>query len=102
MVITTERTISVKRRKRFRLLLYAGIVVFVLVVITTSFVRAARTEYTTIEVVVHEGDTLWSIWEDVGYGRADKWISEVRRMNGMQSADIWPYDRLIVPVMKGE
>ncbi len=92
---------KIKGRKRRRMW-YVCLAVFAAVCIVTSFVRAASVEYTTMEVVVREGDTLWSIWEDVGYGRADKWISEVRRMNGMQSADIWPYDRLVVPVMKGE
>ena len=75
---------------------------FAAVCIITSFVRAASVEYTTMEVVVQEGDCLWSIWEDVGYGRADKWIAEVRSINNMETADLQPYDRLSVPVMKGE
>ena len=83
-----------------RVVAIAAVILIVLAV--TSFVKAACTEYTTMEVVVHEGDTLWGIWEEVGYGRADKWIAEVRNMNNMESVDIWPYDRLVVPVMKGE
>lgn len=78
------------------------VAVLVAVAITTSFVRDARTEHTTSEVVVQNGDSLWSIWEDVGYGRADRWIVETMNMNNMQTADIYPYDRLVVPVLKGE
>lgn len=78
------------------------IAVVLIVLAVTSFVRAASVEYTTIEVVVQEGDTLWGIWEEVGHGRADKWIAEVRSMNNMETADLQPYDRLTVPILKGE
>jgi len=74
-------------------------VVILAITMITSFVRASCTEYTTMEVVVQEGDCLWSIWEDVGYGRADKWIAEVRSINNMETADLQPYDRLKVPVL---
>ena len=81
----------------------AAVVAVVLVVLAvTSFAKAACMEYTTKEVVVREGDTLWSIWEEVGHGRADKWIGEVRDMNHMKSADLAIGDKLIIPVMKGE
>ena len=81
----------------------AAIVAVILALLAvTSFVKAACTEYTTMEVVVQEGDTLWSIWEEVGHGRADKWIGEVRDMNHMKSADLQVGDKLIIPVMKGE
>ena len=89
-----------KRRNRLRLLLYAGIAVFVLVAITTSFVRAARTEYTTMEVVAREGDTLWSIWEDVGHGRFDEWHCKVRTLNDKDLSILQPYDRVTVSVLK--
>ena len=88
------------RKKRFRLLLYAGLAVFVLVAITTSFVRAARTEYTTMEAVVHEGDTLWSIWEDVGYGRFDEWHCKVRELNDKDLSVLQPYDRVTVSTIE--
>jgi len=74
-------------------------VVILAITMITYFVRASCTEYTTMEVVVQEGDCLWSIWEDVGYGRADKWIAEVRSINNMETADLQPYDRLKVPVL---
>ena len=80
----------------------AAIVVAVVLVVlaVTSFVKAACVEYTTVEVVVREGDTLWRIWEEVGHGRADKWIGEVRDMNHMKSADLVIGDKLIIPVVK--
>ena len=83
-------------------LVYAGVLAFMVVAITTSFVRTARTEYTTCEVVVQEGDSLWSIWEEYGYGRADKWIHEVKELNNKETASLWPSERLWVPVLKGE
>ena len=89
-----------KRRKRLRLLFYAGIAAFVLVAITVSFVRAARTEYTTMEVVVQEGDTLWGIWEDVGHGRFDEWHCKVRTLNDKDLSILRPYDRVTVSVLK--
>ena len=79
----------------------AAVVAVVLIVLAvTSFAKAACMEYTTKEVVVREGDTLWSIWEEVGHGRADKWIGEVRDMNHMKSADLAIGDKLIIPVVK--
>ncbi|MBE7025025.1 MAG: LysM peptidoglycan-binding domain-containing protein [Ruminococcaceae bacterium] len=90
-----------KSRKRKRMW-YVCLAAFVAVCMITSFVRANQTEYTTREVVVQEGDTLWGIWEEVGHGRADKWIAEVRSINNMETADLQPYDRLTVPVVKGE
>ena len=81
----------------------AAVVAVVLIIFAvTSFVKAACTEYTTLEVVVQEGDTLWSIWEEVGHGRADKWIHEVKRMNKKDLSVLMPYQRITVPVMKGE
>ncbi len=56
--------------------------------------------YTTKTVTVCPGDTLWGLWEEHGHGRADKWMAEVRDMNGMDSADIYPMDVLCVPVIE--
>jgi len=86
------------RRKRRRG--YVCLAVFAAVCIITSFVRATSVEYTTMEVVVQEGDCLWSIWEDVGYGRADKWIAEVKKMNEQDLSVLRPYSRIAVPVIK--
>ncbi len=90
-----------KKKKKIRMLVYGGLAVLMAVAITTSFVRAANVEYTTIEVVVQEGDTLWGIWEEVGYGRADKWIHEVKSMNEKDLSVLMPYDRITVPVVIG-
>ena len=76
--------------------------VFIVVCMITSFVRAASAEYVTREVVVQEGDTLWSLWEAYGYGRADKWIYEVKELNNKETASLWPHERLRVPVMRGD
>ena len=75
-------------------------VVILAITMITSFVRASCTEYTTMEVVVQEGDCLWSIWEEVGYGRADKWIAEVKKMNEQDLSVLRPYSRIAVPVIK--
>ena len=88
-----------KRKKRI-VLLYAGIGIFAAVAILTSFVRAARTEYTVREVVVQEGDTLWGIWEDVGYGRFDDWVIKVKKMNETDLSVLQPYQRVTVSVVK--
>lgn len=88
-----------RRKKQAAYICFA---LFAAVCIIASCVRASCVEYTTMEVVVQEGDTLWGIWEEHGYGRGDRWIAEVRSMNNMQSSVIYPYDRLTVPVVKGE
>ncbi len=87
-----------KGEKRFLWIL----AVFIVVCMITSFVRAASAEYVTREVVVQEGDTLWSLWEAYGYGRADKWIYEVKELNNKETASLWPHERLLVPVMRGD
>lgn len=90
---------KIKKRKKERFG-YVLLAVFMAVCITTSFVRAAQVEYTTREVVVQEGDSLWSIWEEVGHGRFDKWKVEVERLNAEDVNVIHPYDRITVPVVK--
>ena len=65
----------------------------------TSFVRASCVEYTTMEVVVQEGDTLWGIWEKAGHGRFDDWVIKVKKMNDKELSVLMPYDRITVPVI---
>ncbi len=69
-------------------------------VLLSAVVMANGVEYTAKTVTVAPGDTLWSLWEEHGHGRADKWITEVRRINNMDSADIYPLDVLCVPTIK--
>lgn len=84
-----------KKEKRM-----AAVVAVVLIVLAvTSFVKAACVEYTTVEVVVQEGDTLWSIWEEVGHGRFDKWKVDVERLTEQDLSVLHPYDRVTVPVI---
>lgn len=64
-----------------------------------SAVMASSATCITKTVTVAPGDTLWSLWEEHGHGRADKWIAEVRDMNDMDSAAIYPLDVLRVPVI---
>ena len=90
---------KIKGRKRRRVW-YVCLAVFAAVCIITSFVRAESVEYATREVVVEEGDTLWGIWEEVGCGNYHKWKYEVQKMNGMETADIMAYQKLVVPVVK--
>ncbi len=78
---------------------YGCLAVFAAVCIITSFVRAASVEYTTMEVAVREGDTLWSIWEEVGHGRFDKWKVDVERLNEQDLSVLHPCDRVTVPVI---
>jgi len=85
------------KRKKDRL---PGIIVAITAIsMLTSGAMANNVEYTTKTVTVAPGDTLWSLWEEHGHGRADKWIAEVRDMNGMDSAAIYPLDVLRVPVI---
>lgn len=82
--------------------LLIGMTIFVVLAVS-SCIKAADVEYTTREVVVQEGDTLWGIWEEVGHGRADKWIHEVKSMNEQELSVLRPYQRITVPVIeKGE
>lgn len=81
------------------MLLYGGLAVFVAVCVITSFVRAASVEYTTMEVVVQEGECLWSIWEKHGHGRFDDWVIKVKKMNDKDLSVLMPYDRITVPVI---
>ncbi len=85
-----------KKEKRM-----AAVVAVVLIVLAvTSFVKAACMEYTTVEVVVQEGDSLWSIWEEVGHGRFDDWKIKVERVNEQDLSVLHPCDRIVVPIIK--
>lgn len=84
-----------KKEKRAAMVVAVVLIVFAV----TSFVKAACVEYTTVEVVVQEGDSLWSIWEEVGHGRFDKWKYEVMEMNDMEKPDLMAYQKLMVPVV---
>lgn len=75
-------------------------VVMAAAVLFTVAVRANGVEYTTKTVTVAPGDTLWSLWEEHGHGRADNWINETREANNLDSADIFPGDKLTVSVIK--
>lgn len=87
-------------RRRRQWLWYGGLAVFAAVCIITSFARAASVEYTTREVVVEEGDTLWGIWEEVGCGNYHKWKYEVQKMNDKDLSVLRPHSRIIVPTVK--
>lgn len=76
------------------------IAVVLIVLAVTSFVKAACTEYTAMEVVVQEGDTLWGIWEEVGYGRFDAWMVETKKLNDKDLSVLRPYSKITVPVIK--
>ncbi len=85
------------RRKRIACIFFG---VFMAVCIITSFVRAAKVEYTSREVVVREGDTLWGIWEEVGHGRFDAWMVETKKLNDKDLSVLRPYSKITVPVVK--
>lgn len=80
----------------------AAIVVAVVLVVlaVTSFVKAACVEYTTVEVVVQKGDTLWSIWEEVGHGRFDDWVIKVKKVNNKDLSVLQPCQKVMIPVVK--
>lgn len=89
------------RGKRFKLLCYALIAVLAVVAVTTSFVGASNTEYTTMEVVVHEGDTLWSIAQKHGVDNWYKWKYETVRANDLANGgDIFEGQRILIEVAK--
>lgn len=78
----------------------AGAVAAIAAISMLAVVIANGEEYTTKTVTVAPGDTLWTLWEEHGHGRADKWIAEVRDINNMDGANIYPLDVLCVPVIK--
>lgn len=88
------------KKRKIRRTCYVFLAVFAAVCIITSFVRAASVEYTTREVVVEEGDTLWGIWEEHGHGRFEKWKVEVEHLNKKDLSVLMPYDRVVVPIVK--
>lgn len=85
-------------RKEKRLVSILAVILAVL--FATSFAGASGTEYTTVEVVVQEGDTLWGIWEEMGYGRFDAWHLQVKKLNDKDLSVLQPYDRVTIAVVK--
>lgn len=69
-----------------------GIILVTLVVagITQTLHNDWKDEYTTTEVYVQRGDTLWSIAENYVPDNVDirEYIYEVRKLNNMASANI--------------
>lgn len=57
--------------------------------------------YTSTELYyISKGDTLWSIAEDISDGRYDirRVVRELQELNDMNSAQIYAYEYLTVPV----
>lgn len=61
--------------------------------------RSAMVYYTTTTVVVEDHDTLWGIADDLDAPYdIRKVVKEIRDMNNLESATIYPGDVLRVPV----
>ncbi len=85
-------------RKRF-VTAIAAIIAVTLILYACSFAYC-RTNYEVCEFTVSEGDTLWGIAELYTDGSVDirKYIWEIKKLNGMGTAELMPGDVIIIPV----
>jgi hypothetical protein len=48
-------------------------------------------------IVVHPGDTLWSIAAAASDGDVRAAVGEIRRLNGLSGSELWAGTRLLLP-----
>jgi len=95
------------RRTRFNLVLFA-VCSLIVVVIALLAVRAfASTGTDSVEcqqVAVEKGDTLWTIAQRHAAPSQDirALVHEIRKLNGLESAYIYPGQVLRVPTLKSD
>lgn len=89
-----------------------NVIIFIFVLLITVFsiagiVQAQNnidentiSEIQVIEVTVQEGDSLWSIAKPYYDGEEDyrKYLSEIKELNNMDGAVIYPGQTLIIPL----
>ncbi len=82
-----------------RFLVIISTMIVALVLLLASSVMAAGPEPETVDYLVHSGDTLWTIAEDVASDGGDVrgLISEIRHLNDLESSLIVPGQKLLVP-----
>ena len=92
------------RKLAYTLLVSALIIMAVSAIIFKTFTNSKqRDEFNNAEiqeVVVHKGDTLWGIAEELDFDGIDtrEVVHRISKMNGIEKADIKPGDVIYVPV----
>ena len=95
----------IRRQRRVRGLVRLAVLVVIVAAVVWAGARVAnatadRSAVSEHVYVVHRGDTLWQIAAGAYGGGRDlrPLIYDIERRNGMDSADITPGQRLVLPV----
>ena len=94
------RIINRKKFLRFILLVLISVLLIILFFQKRNNVYSSIYEEKYIEVKIKKGDTLWDIARDFmpeGYD-IRKMVYEIRRLNNMNNANIYPEDCIKIPV----
>lgn len=86
-----SKDVKARVRRTLTITLQAAVTAAIITaLIVCGFSRCQRGEEVTVNHVVSEGETLWSIADEYGVPAAEKprWIYNVRRANGDMSADL--------------
>jgi len=109
--LTSRRRLSPRRqralRTRFNLVLLAVCSLIVVVVALLAVRAFASTGADSVEcqqVVVEKGDTLWTIAQRHAAPTQDirALVYQIRKLNRLESACIYPGQLLMVPALKGD
>ncbi len=94
-----------KRRKyklkKSALLFMVFVFMLVLLLGVQALAAGAAEEPECVQMTVHSGDTLWALIHAAvpDYdGDMNKAIYEVKQLNGLSSADIYPGQKLLIPL----
>ena len=91
------RPVRLTRRGRLVLVLVLLALVAGLVVVLATAGRAASQSRAPVAVVVHQGDTLWSIAARSHAGSITATMNEIMRLNHMRDATVYVGQQLLVP-----
>lgn len=74
-----------------------GILAFI-ALLWVAIASPAPVETEIVTVTVHAGDSLWTLAEEYAPENQDPrdWIYDVRQMNNLKTADLWPGMQLTV------
>ena len=80
-----------KRRKIELTIWISALILAALLLIGASVAKGsgqAEQSYTIREVCVKPGNGFWDIYAEYGYGRWDKWLGEMKELNGMEQSGL--------------